>query len=75
MEIKNCQRQYIINKINFLLEQITENLFGFYHEQYCLSWIMCIKGFVNRLSHNFHIDIDRDVSTAYYMSSSGDSVD
>ena len=36
---------------------------------------MCIKGFVNRLSHNFHIDIDRDVSTAYRMSSSGDSVD
>ena len=30
---------------------------------------MCIKGFINHLSH-----IDRDVSTAYCMSSSGDSV-
>ena len=32
-------------------------------------------GFVDRLSHDCHIDIDRDVSTAYYRSSSGDSVD
>ena len=30
---------------------------------------MCIKGFINHLSH-----IDHDVSTAYCMSSSGDSV-
>ena len=32
-------------------------------------------GCVNRLSHDCHIDIVRDVSTAYYRSSSGDSVD
>ena len=32
-------------------------------------------GFVDRLSHDCHIDIDRDVSTAYCRSSSGDSVD
>ena len=32
-------------------------------------------GLVNRLSHDCHIDIDRDVSTAYCRSSSGDSVD
>ena len=35
---------------------------------------MCIKSFVNRLSHDCHIDIDRDVSTAYCGSSAGDSV-
>jgi len=33
------------------------------------------KGFVNRLSHDCHIDSDRDVSTAFCRSSSGDSVD
>ena len=31
------------------------------------------KDFVSRLSHGCHIDIDRDVSTAYCKSSSGDS--
>ena len=35
---------------------------------------MCTKGFVNRLSHDCHIDIDRDVSTAYCRSLSDDSV-
>ena len=45
------------------------------HERYCSSWIMRIKSFVNRLSHDCYIDIDRDVSTAYYRSSLGDSVD
>ena len=34
-----------------------------------------IKGFVNRLSHDCHIDKDPDVSTAYCKSSSGDRVD
>ena len=33
------------------------------------------KGFVNRFSHDCHIDSDRDVSTTFYRSSSGDSVD
>ena len=42
---------------------------------HCSSWIMRIKSFVNRLSHDCHIDIDRDVSTAYCRSSLGDSVD
>ena len=36
---------------------------------------MCIKGFVNRLSHDCHIDIDRNVSTACCRSSSGNTVD
>ena len=45
------------------------------HERYCSSRIMCIKGFVNRLSHDCHIDIDRRVLTAYCKSSLGDSVD
>ena len=36
---------------------------------------MCIKGFVNRLSHDSDLDIERDVSTAYCRSSSGDRVD
>ena len=36
---------------------------------------MCIKGFVNRLSHDCQKDIDRGVSTAYSRSSSGDSAD
>ena len=34
-----------------------------------------IKGLVYHLSHNCHFDIDQDVSTARYRSSSGDSVD
>ena len=33
---------------------------------------MCIKGFVYRLSHDCHFDIDRDISTAHRGSSSGD---
>ena len=33
------------------------------------------KGLVNLLSHDCHIDIDRDVSTAYCRSSSRDNVD
>ena len=45
------------------------------HERYCSSWIMRKMVLVNRLSHDCHIDIDRDVSTAYCRSSSGDSVD
>jgi len=37
---------------------------------------MCIKDFVYRLSHDCHLDIDSDVSTAYCKSaSSGGSVD
>ena len=44
-------------------------------ERYCLSWLMCIKGFVYRLFHDCQYDIDRDVSAAYYRSSSGDCVD
>ena len=39
------------------------------------SHILFIKGLVYRLSHDCHFDIDRDVSTAHYRSSSGDSVD
>ena len=35
---------------------------------------MNIEGFVYRLSHDCHLDIDRDVSTAYCRSSSGNSV-
>ena len=38
------------------------------------SWIMCIKGLVYLLSHNCHLDMDRDVLTAHCRSSSGDSV-
>ena len=34
-----------------------------------------LKGLVYRLSHDCHFDIDRDVSTAHYRSSSGDIVD
>ena len=45
------------------------------HERYCSWWIMRIKGFVHRLSHDCLIDIDRDVSTAYCRSSLGNSVD
>ena len=33
-----------------------------------------MKGFVYRLSYDCHLDIDRDVSNAYYKSSSGDRV-
>ena len=33
------------------------------------------KGFINRLSHDCHIDIDRNVSTACCRFSSGNSVD
>ena len=37
------------------------------HERYCLlriiTVLLCIKGFINGLSHDCHIDIDRDVST------------
>ena len=36
---------------------------------------LCIKGFVYRLSHDCHFDVDGDVSTADSRSSSGDSVD
>ena len=36
--------------------------------------LQSVKGFVNRLSHNFHIDIDCDILTAYCTrSSSGDN--
>ena len=35
---------------------------------------MNIEGFVYRLSHDCHLDIDRDVSTAHCRSSSGNSV-
>ena len=31
---------------------------------------MNLKRFVNRLSRDCHVDIDRDVSTAYFKSSS-----
>ena len=40
----------------------------------CLSWLMCIKGFVYCLSHDCHQDNDRDVLTAHCRSS-GDIVD
>lgn len=36
---------------------------------------MCIKAFVYHLCHDNHLVIDRDVSTAYCRSLSGDSVD
>ena len=36
---------------------------------------MRIKGFVNRLSHDCHLDIERGVSTSSCRSSSGDRVD
>ena len=36
---------------------------------------MCIKAFVYHLCHDNHLIIDRDVSTAYCRSLSGDSVD
>ena len=36
---------------------------------------MCLKGFVNRLSHDCPLGIDHDVSTTHCWSSSGDSVD
>ena len=36
---------------------------------------MCLKGFVNRLSHDCPLGIDHDVLTTYCWSSSGDSVD
>ena len=37
---------------------------------------MCIKGFVNRLSHDCHLDIERNVSTAHCAGPSlGDKVD
>ena len=45
------------------------------HERHLSSWIMCIKGLVYRLSHDCHSDIDRDVSTAHYRSSLGNSGD
>ena len=35
---------------------------------------MNIEGFFYCLSHDCHLDIDRDVSTAYFRSSSGNSV-
>ena len=35
---------------------------------------MNIEGFVYRLSHDCHLDIDHDVSTAHCRSSSGNSV-
>ena len=37
--------------------------------------LLYIQGLVNRLSPDCHIGIDRDVSTAYCRSSSGDGVD
>ena len=37
--------------------------------------IYVLKGLVYRLSHDWHFDIDRDVSTAHRRSSSGDIVD
>ena len=40
----------------------------------CLSWLMCIKGFVYPLSHDCHQDNDRDVLTACCRLS-GDIVD
>ena len=36
---------------------------------------MCIKGIVYSRSHDCHLDIDRDVSTAHCRSSSDDGVD
>ena len=39
------------------------------------NWNWFIKGLVNRLSHDFHFDIDCNVSTALCRSSSGNSVD
>ena len=35
---------------------------------------MNIEGFVYRLSHDCHLDVDHDVSTAHCRSSSGNSV-
>ena len=35
---------------------------------------MCLKGFFYCLSYDCQIDIDRDVLTTYYRSSSSDSV-
>ena len=44
--------------------------------QLCFGkWNWFIKGLVNRLSHDFHFDIDCNVSTALCRSSSGNSVD
>ena len=37
--------------------------------------LLYIQGLVNRLSPDCHIDIDRDVSTAYCRSSLDDGVD
>ena len=36
---------------------------------------MCLKDFVNRVSHDCPLGIDNDVLTTYCWSSSGDSVD
>ena len=36
---------------------------------------MYIKGLVYRLSHDCHFDVDQDIGTAHYRSSSDDSVD
>ena len=51
------------------------NMNMLFHERYFSSRIMCIKGFVNRLSHDCQKDIDRGVSTSYSRSSSGNGVD
>ena len=36
---------------------------------------MYLRGFINHLSHDCHLDIDHDVLTTYCWFSSGDSVD
>ena len=51
------------------------NMNMLFHERYFSSRIMCIKGFVNRLSYDCQKDIDRGVSTSYSRSSSGNGVD
>ena len=40
-------------------------------KRYCSLWIMCIKGFVYRFSHDCYLDIVRDFSTAYCRSRVG----
>ena len=50
--------------------------YQFLVSQLCFGkWNWFIKGLVNRLSHDFHFDIDCNVLTAFCRSSSGNSVD
>ena len=61
-------KSYIQLKLSEALN-LSEQFILFLAFNLVTDWAQTIKGSVNRLSHGCHLDIDRDVSNAYCMSS------